>query len=80
MLFRSGGSEREADLDKLKQRIKELGMDEKTYEWYLDTRRFGGCPHAGFGLGLDRLLMFITGITNIRDVLLYPRTYKEILY
>lgn len=75
-----GGSEREADLDKLKQRIKELGMDEKTYEWYLDTRRFGGCPHAGFGLGLDRLLMFITGITNIRDVLLYPRTYKEILY
>lgn len=75
-----GGSERESDLNKLKQRIKELGLDEKSYDWYLDTRRYGGCPHAGFGLGLDRLLMFITGMTNIRDVTLYPRTYKEIMY
>lgn len=75
-----GGSEREADYDKLKKRIQELHLDEKAYEWYLDTRRYGGCPHAGFGLGFDRLLMFITGMTNIRDVTLYPRTYKEILY
>ena len=75
-----GGSEREADFNKLKARIDELGLDEKAYEWYLDTRRYGGCPHAGFGLGFDRLLMFITGMENIRDVEIYPRTYKEIKY
>jgi len=75
-----GGSEREADYNKLKKRIQELHLDKKAYEWYLDTRRYGGCPHAGFGLGFDRLLMFITGMSNIRDVTLYPRTYKEILY
>ena len=75
-----GGSEREADFNKLKARIDELGLDEKAYEWYLDTRRYGGCPHAGFGLGFDRLLMFITGMENIRDVEIYPRAYKEIKY
>lgn len=75
-----GGSEREVRLDCLTRRIEELGMDKASYDWYLDTRRYGGCPHAGFGLGFDRLLMFITGMENIRDVVFYPRNYKEIKY
>lgn len=75
-----GGSEREVRLDRLQNRIEELGLDQAAYDWYLDTRRYGCCPHAGFGLGFDRLLMFITGVENIRDVQIYPRTYKEIKY
>ena len=69
-----GGSEREADLEKLETRIDEIGMSHRTLEWYLDTRRFGSCPHSGFGLGFERLLLFVTGMANIRDVIPYPRT------
>ena len=72
-----GGSEREADLGKLEQRIDELGMSRKNLEWYIDTRRFGSCPHSGFGLGFERLLLFITGMQNIRDVIPFPRTPKN---
>lgn len=72
-----GGSEREADLEKLETRIDELGMSHRTLEWYLDTRRFGSCPHSGFGLGFERLLLFVTGMTNIRDVIPFPRTPKN---
>ena len=75
-----GASEREADYDKLKQRIVELGMDLEGYEWYLDLRKYGGCPHAGFGLGFERMMQFVTGMANIRDVEAYPRSFKEILY
>ena len=69
-----GGSQREERLDVLKKRINELGMDESLYDFYLDTRRYGGTPHAGFGLGFERLIMYVTGMQNIRDVLPYPRT------
>jgi asparaginyl-tRNA synthetase len=69
-----GGSQREERLDVLTGRIHELGMNEDQYSWYLDTRRFGTTPHAGFGLGFERLVMYLTGITNIRDVLPFPRT------
>lgn len=69
-----GGSEREADYGKLSARVKELGMNEKDIWWYLDTRRWGSAPHSGFGLGFDRLLMFVTGLMNIRDVQPFPRT------
>ena len=69
-----GGSEREASYDKLVGRIDSLGMSHRTLEWYLDTRRFGSCPHSGFGLGFERLLMFVTGMANIRDVIPFPRT------
>ncbi len=69
-----GGSEREADYDKLSARVKELGMNERELWWYLDTRRWGSAPHSGFGLGFDRLLMFVTGLGNIRDVQPFPRT------
>ena len=69
-----GGSQREERLDTLLNRIHELGMNEDQYAWYLDTRRFGTTPHAGFGLGFERLVMYLTGITNIRDVLPFPRT------
>ena len=72
-----GGSEREADLEKLETRIDEIGMSHKTLEWYLDTRRFGSCPHSGFGLGFERLLLFVTGMANIRDVIPFPRTPKN---
>lgn len=72
-----GGSEREADLEKLETRIDELGMSHRTLEWYLDTRRFGSCPHSGFGLGFERLLLFVTGMANIRDVIPFPRTPKN---
>ena len=58
----------------LENRIKELGMDPKDYWWYLDLRRFGSVPHAGFGMGFERLIMLLTGIANIRDVLPFPRT------
>ena len=69
-----GGSEREADYEKLNRRVKELGMNERELWWYLDTRRWGSAPHSGFGLGFDRLLLFVTGLTNIRDVQPFPRT------
>ena len=72
-----GGSEREADLGKLEARITELGMNRQNLEWYIDTRRFGSCPHSGFGLGFERLLLFITGMQNIRDVIPFPRTPKN---
>ncbi len=72
-----GGSEREADLEKLEARIDEIGMSHRTLEWYLDTRRFGSCPHSGFGLGFERLLLFVTGMANIRDVIPFPRTPKN---
>jgi len=72
-----GGSEREADLAKLEKRIDELKMSRRGLEWYLDTRRFGSCPHSGFGLGFERLLLFVTGMQNIRDVIPFPRTPKN---
>ena len=72
-----GGSEREASLEKLEARINELGMSHETLEWYLDTRRFGSAPHSGFGLGFERLLLFVTGMSNIRDVIPFPRTPKN---
>ena len=72
-----GGSEREADLEKLEKRIDELKMSRRNLEWYIDTRRFGSCPHSGFGLGFERLLLFITGMSNIRDVIPFPRTPKN---
>lgn len=68
-----GGSEREADYDKLVQRTKELNMNTDPIWWYIDTRRFGTAPHAGFGLGFERLILFITGMANIRDVIPFPR-------
>ena len=71
-----GGSEREASLEKLEQRIEELGMSRKNLEWYIDTRRYGTVPHSGFGLGFERLLLFVTGMSNIRDVIPFPRTPK----
>ncbi len=69
-----GGSQREERLDRLEARMKELGMTMETYEWYLDLRRYGTVKHAGFGLGFERLIMYLTGISNIRDVLPFPRT------
>ena len=72
-----GGSEREASLEKLEQRIDELGMSRKNLEWYIDTRRYGSVPHSGFGLGFERLLLFVTGMSNIRDVIPFPRTPKN---
>ncbi len=72
-----GGSEREASLEKLENRIDELHMSRKNLEWYIDTRRFGSCPHSGFGLGFERLLLFVTGMSNIRDVIPFPRTPKN---
>ncbi|MGN0086300.1 MAG: asparagine--tRNA ligase [Alloprevotella sp.] len=71
-----GGSEREADYDKLMNRINELGIPMKDMWWYLDTRKFGSCPHSGFGLGFERLILFVTGMQNIRDVIPFPRTPK----
>ena len=72
-----GGSQREERLDVLQTKMKELGVDEKELWWYLDTRRFGTCVHSGFGLGFERLVLFATGMTNIRDVIPYPRTPKN---
>ena len=72
-----GGSEREWSLEKLENRIGELGMSRKNLEWYNDTRRFGSVPHSGFGLGFERLLLFVTGMSNIRDVIPFPRTPRN---
>lgn len=75
-----GGSEREADYMKLKSRIEELNIPEKDMWWYLETRKFGTAPHSGFGIGFERLLMFVTGMTNIRDVIPFPRTPQNAEY
>ena len=72
-----GGSQREEDYDKLMSRIREMKMPEKDLWWYLDTRRFGTAPHSGFGLGFERLILFVTGMSNIRDVIPFPRTPKN---
>lgn len=72
-----GGSERESDYDKLYKRISELNIPMKDMWWYLDTRKFGSAPHSGFGLGFERLLLFVTGMSNIRDVIPFPRTPKN---
>ena len=69
-----GGSQREERYDLLKKRIEELGMDESQYKYYLELRKYGGCKHAGFGLGFERLVMYLTGVDNIRDVIPHPRT------
>ena len=69
-----GGAQREERLDVLQKRMTEMGIDEKELDWYLDLRRFGTAPHAGFGLGFERLVQFATGMSNIRDVIPYPRT------
>lgn len=75
-----GGSVREEDYKKLVAEIKARGMEEETYSWYLDTRKFGSCPHAGFGLGFERLILFVTGMQNIRDVIPFPRTPKNAMF
>ncbi len=72
-----GGSERESDYDTLLMRIKEMNVSMKDMWWYLDTRKYGTCPHSGFGLGFERLMLFITGMANIRDVIPFPRTPKN---
>ena len=75
-----GGSQREDRYDVLSQRILALGLDPEAYQWYLDLRRFGSVPHAGFGLGFDRFVQFVTGMQNIRDVIPFPRTPKNALF
>ena len=72
-----GGSQREEDYTKLKTRMDEMNIPEHELWWYLDTRKFGACPHAGFGLGFERLVLFVTGMSNIRDVIPFPRTPKN---
>lgn len=72
-----GGSQREENYDKLYKRMQEMNIPEKDLWWYLETRKFGTCPHSGFGLGLERLVLFITGMTNVRDVIPFPRTPKN---
>ncbi len=73
-----GGSQREERLDVLERRLAESGLDKDAYRWYLDARKFGTVPHAGFGLGFDRFLMMVTGVTNIRDVIPFPRTPRNL--
>ncbi len=72
-----GGSQREENLDKLLSRMKELNINSEEIDWYLDTRRYGGCVHSGFGMGFERLVMYLTGIENIRDAIPFPRTPKN---
>ena len=72
-----GGSQREERLEVLEQRMKEAGLNPQDYWWYLDLRRYGGVKHAGFGLGFERAIMYLSGITNIRDVIPFPRTPKN---
>ncbi|MCI5140910.1 MAG: asparagine--tRNA ligase, partial [Candidatus Electrothrix sp. ATG1] len=69
-----GGSQREERLELLENRMKEAGLDLEEYSWYLDLRRYGSVPHSGFGLGFERLVQFVTGMSNIRDVIPFPRT------
>ena len=75
-----GGSQREENMDKLLARMSEVGIEAKDMDWYLDTRRFGSAPHSGFGLGFERLLLFVTGMSNIRDVIPFPRYPKNANY
>ncbi len=72
-----GGSQREEDFEKLQARIKEMKIHEAELWWYLETRKYGTCEHSGFGLGFERLMLFVTGMTNIRDVIPFPRTPKN---
>jgi asparaginyl-tRNA synthetase len=72
-----GGSQREERLERLEARMKEMHIPAEELWWYLDTRRFGTVPHAGFGLGFERMMLFITGMTNIRDVIAFPRAPKS---
>jgi asparaginyl-tRNA synthetase len=72
-----GGSQREEDYEKLLSRIRELKLPEKDLWWYLETRKFGTAPHSGFGLGFERFILFVTGMSNIRDVIPFPRTPKN---
>ncbi len=72
-----GGSQREERLDVLERRIEEMGMDKDDYWWYLELRKYGGTKHAGFGLGFERAIMYLTGMTNIRDVIPFPRTVNQ---
>ncbi|MBQ8556538.1 MAG: asparagine--tRNA ligase, partial [Clostridia bacterium] len=69
-----GGSQRETRMDKLTERMAELGISQDSLDWYVNLRKFGGCTHAGFGMGFERLLMYLTGVDNIRDVIPYART------
>lgn len=75
-----GGSQREERMEFIEKRIEELGMSKDIYQWYIDLRRYGGTKHAGYGLGFERLIMYLTGITNIRDVIPFPRTVNNALY
>ena len=75
-----GASQREHRLEKLQKRIKECGLKEEDYAWYCDLRRYGSCVHSGFGLGVERMMRYITGMENIRDVIAYPRTPGTILF
>ena len=75
-----GGSQREDNLDKLEQRMRELGMNLEDYDFYLDLRKYGSTRHAGFGLGFERMVMYVTGMSNIRDVIPYPRTIGKCRY
>ena len=75
-----GGSQREERLDVLRSRIADLGLDEADYGWYLDTRRFGSVPHSGFGLGFERAVQVATGMANIRDVIPFPRTPRNLAF
>jgi len=72
-----GGSQREERYDLLLSRIREMGLEEEEYKWYMDLRKYGGVKHAGYGLGFERIIMYITGMSNIRDVLPFPRTPKS---
>jgi asparaginyl-tRNA synthetase len=72
-----GGSQREENLEKLLERMDQMHVDKEGINWYLDTRRYGGCVHSGFGMGFERLIMYLTGVDNIRDVIPFPRTPKN---
>ena len=73
-----GGSERESDYDKLMNRVNELGMNVDPIWWYIESRKYGTAPHVGFGLGFERLILFLTGMANIRDVIPFPRTPNNV--
>ena len=75
-----GGSQREERLDVLEARMDELGMNKDFLQWYLDLRRYGGCQHAGFGVGFERLVMYVTGMENIRDVIPFARTPRNLQF
>ena len=75
-----GGSQREENYEKLYNRIVELGMKPEDYSWYLDLRKYGSVTHSGYGLGFERMIMYLTGVTNIRDVIPFPRTVSNLLF